>query len=701
MENINTKLNSSETQEIKNENQIFKENTNPIKEEQKNNNVIEINEPLESRKQTADNFNIKNKYDYALLEELNNTKMKSWRNDLINATQEEEKDNKSIPKENNLNNKEKIINEEKEKNEINKVDRFKDFDDILLLEENMDKKKKNILKVKSAPTEKSEKIKSNNKNEKDEENINQRLTKENNNINRNSSTISELNKFIENRDNNNIENLENNNNNIINNNDKNSIINFKNHKKSSNLTIVINENTNNSIEKNNNNSIYKNINLEYSEDKKSYEQIDQNNIKIINHIKENSKNNEKKIDSLYNNFFNRYDKEKYNDDENDKYTNRLNRNIFGQNNKKEINEYNNKKTSKNFHVSKSCNYLHNNRKSNNENIFIFPNKSQNIRRNLIYDKNTINIQLSINRKTRSANDIKKHMSYYLMDGINKNIKSEVNKFEEYINKVQSKYNYNSNNRLLNSFLSLQVSSNKINSKNNINYINTPYNICKNSFSDKIRKKMKNINANKKYKNHNYKPKNKYINLEFFEESKQDNFFDKTSKNNLLFKNQKRNNFLISQNNYFQREKNHQNNMFFSYSNISQKKDYKNNYLFKNYSTNMNQKKTRSYFSHENKSNDFYQEKNEIFGANFNYNINPIRKFEFNYNDSNSDKLFNTTKNILYPKMPSSRSSNAIFHGSRNDKDKSIYSHLYNSNNNKMSYRSNISGRNTNIFYANF
>ena len=701
MENINTKLNSSGTQEIKNQNQIFKENANPIKEEQKNNNVIEINKPLKSRKQTSDNFNIKNKYDYALLEELNNTKMKSWRNDLINATQEEEKDNKSIPKENNLNNKEKIINEEKEKNEINKVDRFKDFDDILLSEENKDKKKKNILKVKSAPIEKSEKIQSNSKNEKDEENINQRLTKENNNINRNSSTISELNKYIENRDtNNNIENLENNNN-IINDNDKNSIINFKNHKKSSNLTSVINENTNNSIEKNNNNSIYKNINLEYSEDKKSYEQNGQNNIKIINHIKENSKNNEKKIDSLYNNFFNRYDKEKYNDDENDKYTNRLNRNLFGQNNKKEINEYNNKKTSKNFHVSKSCNYLHNNRKSNNENIFIFPNKSQNIRRNLIYDKNTINIQLSINRKTRSANDIKKQMSYYLMDGINKNTKSEVNKFEEYINKVQSKYNYNSNNRLLNSFLSLQVSSNKINSKNNINYINTPYNICKNSFSDKIRKKMKNINANKKYKNHNYKPKNKYINLEFFEESKQDNFFDKTSKNNLLFKNQKRNNFLISQNNYFQSEKNHQNNMFFSYSNISQKKDYKNNYLFKNYSTNMNQKKTRSYFSHENKSNDFYQEKNEIFGANFNYNINPIRKFEFNYNDSNSDKLFNTTKNILYPKMPSSRSSNAIFHGSRNDKDKSIYSHLYNSNNNKMSYRSNISGRNTNIFYANF
>ena len=51
------------------------------------------------------------------------------------------------------------------------------------------------------------------------------------------------------------------------------------------------------------------------------------------------------------------------------------------------------------------------------------------------------------------------MSYYLMDGINKNSKNEVNKFEGYINKIQSKLNRNSNNRLLNTFLSLQVSSN--------------------------------------------------------------------------------------------------------------------------------------------------------------------------------------------------------------------------------------------------
>ena len=119
------------------------------------------------------------------------------------------------------------------------------------------------------------------------------------------------------------------------------------------------------------------------------------------------------------------------------------------------------------------------------------------------------------------------MSYYLMDGINKNSKNEVNKFEGYINKIQSKLNRNSNNRLLNTFLSLQVSSNKIKSNNNINYINTPYNILKNSFSDKIKKKMNNINTNKNYKNHNYKIRNNnYVNLEFFEESKQDSFLKK-------------------------------------------------------------------------------------------------------------------------------------------------------------------------------
>ena len=681
MENINSNINSSqENPEFKNEIQINNDNNNQI---------------TEIQKQTKNNFNIKNKYDCALLEELQNPKTRSWRIDLIKNTKKDDKENNNKLNENNFNDNQKLINE---KDEVNKYDRFKDFDDILLLEENKDKKKKNIDKEKLIKTDNEVKIQnsiveiSNNKNEKD--NIIQRLSQENN-INKNSSTISELNKFIENRDlNTNNENLEKkiNDANEIN---KNSMNNFKNQKKSSNLSRVINENTNNSIEKNNN-DIYKNINLEYSEDKKSYEEINEKN--IINNKIENSKNNIKKIRTLYNNFFNINDKVRYNDYENDTNINRLNRNLFGNNNIKEKNENNNKKISKHFHVSKSWNCLHNNnRKFNNENKFIIPNKSQNIRKNLIYDKNTINIQLSIKRKTRSANEIKKHMSYYLMDGINKNSKNEVNKFEGYINKIQSKLNRNSNNRLLNTFLSLQVSSNKIKSNNNINYINTPYNILKNSFSDKIKKKMNNINTNKNYKNHNYKIRNNnYVNLEFFEESKQDSFFEKASNNNKLSKN---NNFFKSNNNIFYNGKNSQeNNLLFPNSHT---KNNMINYLFKNYTSNMNQKRTRSYFSHNFKSIDFYQEKNEIFGTNFNYNMKQTRKFEFNYDESDTNKLFKTTKNYLHQKMPSSKSSNTIFYDKISEKNNHIYSHLYNSNYNVRNYRSNLTNMNTNIFYTNF
>ena len=682
MENINSNINSSqENPEFKNEIQINNDNNN--------------NQITEEQKQTKNNFNIKNKYDCALLEELQNPKTRSWRIDLIKNTKKDDKKNNNKLNENNFNDNQKLINE---KDEVNKYDRFKDFDDILLLEENKDKKKKNIDKEKLIRTDNEVKIQnsiveiSNNKNEKD--NIIQRLSQENN-INKNSSTISELNKFIENRDlNTNNENLEKKiyDTNEIN---KNSMNNFKNQKKSSNLSRVINENTNNSIEKNNN-DIYKNINLEYSEDKKSYEEINEKN--IINNKIENSKNNIKKIRTLYNNFFNINDKVRYNDYENDTNINRLNRNLFGNNNIKEKNENNNKKISKHFHVSKSWNCLHNNnRKFNNENKFIIPNKSQNIRKNLIYDKNTINIQLSIKRKTRSANEIKKHMSYYLMDGINKNSKNEVNKFEGYINKIQSKLNRNSNNRLLNTFLSLQVSSNKIKSNNNINYINTPYNILKNSFSDKIKKKMNNINTNKNYKNHNYKIRNNnYVNLEFFEESKQDSFFEKASNNNKLSKN---NNFFKSNNNIFYNGKNSQENILLFPN--SHTKNNMINYLFKNYTSNMNQKRTRSYFSHNFKSIDFYQEKNEIFGTNFNYNMKQTRKFEFNYDESDTNKLFKTTKNYLHQKMSSSKSSNTIFYDKISEKNNHIYSHLYNSNYNVRNYRSNLTNMNTNIFYTNF
>ena len=137
-------------------------------------------------------YNLNNKYDSALLEELNNSKTKSWRIDIINATQEENKENRN----NNIQ-----LNEQKENDIINnKVDRFKDFDEILILEENKDKKRKNhsMEKIENIPKP-SEKKNSNEK----------KLIQENININnRNSSTLSELNQFIGNNNNNNSQDLE-------------------------------------------------------------------------------------------------------------------------------------------------------------------------------------------------------------------------------------------------------------------------------------------------------------------------------------------------------------------------------------------------------------------------------------------------------------------------------------------------------------
>ena len=132
-------------------------------------------------------FNLNNKYDNALLEELNNSKTKSWRIDIINATQEGKIDNT----------KDKIkLNEEKENDVINnndKEDRFKDFDEILFLEENKDKKRKNPSIEKLGNMQKPpEKINSSEK----------KIIKKKINNNKNTNTISELNEFIEYNNNN-------------------------------------------------------------------------------------------------------------------------------------------------------------------------------------------------------------------------------------------------------------------------------------------------------------------------------------------------------------------------------------------------------------------------------------------------------------------------------------------------------------------
>ena len=471
--------------------------------------------------------------------------------------------------------------------------------------------------------------------------------------------------------------------------------------KSSNLNDIINKNLN-SVKKTNDN-IKENINIGYSIEKKMSEEKEEKS-NIINNKDEFRKNEKNRNNYLYNNFIDKiYDKNKDNN-QNINDVN-INRNLFGKDEKKIKTQKNINANRINSHLkmSKSCNL-----KNDNKNMKIInennnPNKSQNVKRSLICDKNTINIQLSIKRQTRSANDIKKHMSYYLIDGNIKNQNNGINNIQRYINNFSSNKNF-SNDVPLNSFLPLQISSNKNISKNLIKYINTPHNIFKNSFKDKIMKKMNQINTNKKYRYQ--KNKNNYINLEFFEESKQDNFFGKPPKNfygnnNKLFemktKDIEKNKFDFQNKFYEERNNNKENNIFFSNSKLNHTSDNKNNYLFKTYSTNNSKKRIFSYFPAEHKSLDFYKEKNDLFGLNFNSDIYPIKKSEFKYNNNFSNKLFNNSKNILFPKMKESKSFTTIFQ----NKEKTTYSFLYINNYNNKNHKSNLNQKDSHIFSTNY
>lgn len=639
MEKITNEKESIEDKIIEKINDDNNQTNTNIKEE--NNNSINALKPNQEK------LNLNNKYDSALLEEINNSKTKSWRMDITNGTQEEFE--KKFYEVNNLIEK----NVKSNNDSVNKDDRFKDFDEILILEENKNKKRKNHSNEKIGKIPKPSVKRKNNEN-----NFNKKIMEnnENNNINKNSSTISELNKYIENYENDYKDKNKKNECNIFNDMNRNVSIN------SNDLNEAINKNIY-STNKNN-------INLEYSEDKKCYEEINEKNTIKNNNLELIIKDKITK-ENLYNNFIDYCDKNK----EEKQFINNINSQLLKKNNTKYSNLINNNNKTQ-LKVSKSCNIRSNLRsiKSNKENNYIYPNKSQNIKKSLICDKNTINIQLSIKRKTRSAKDIKKHMSYYLMDEKIKSPKNEINNFIHFINEFPTRRQSNSNS--LNSFLSLQISSKQINSKNHFKFINTPFNIFKNSFKDKIKKKMSNINGNRKFKKNISNTKNNYINLEFFEESKQDNFFEKNSNNfyeskNKLFENKTKkdidtNKFKFSQ---FQKklynEQNKENNMFFSNSDINKSKNRIHNYLFEKSLTKINTNKKRIFSPYSNgfKIIDHFKEKNKFIEI-YNYNTNPFRKFEFEL----SNTLFNTTKNKnLYRKLTKSHSYTSIFHNRLNNK----------------------------------
>ena len=354
---MENKTNKEKIQQEKNpEHQNMDNLNNNLNEPIKNSNK------LDTSRQNLVKINLNNKYENALLEELNNSKTKSWRIDITNATQEEELENKK--NKNNLNQNEIKSNTEKEKEEIEKEDRFKDFDEILISEENKDKKRKNRTTDKIGKIPKPDEKR---KNEHEDNNniVNNMLNQENSNLNKNQIAFSELNRGIENNKINNLKDLDNKKKETNQNNDNNyNNLAINNHGKSNNLKEIINENANSTNE--NKDNKFKNINLEYSENKQSYEENAEKNNNINNNfeIVDNEKNS---IENIYNNFIDLLDKNIDNENNN----NDINRILIRKNNIETTNIIN-KKFNQQLKVSKYYNIRKNIRgkKANNENKYI-------------------------------------------------------------------------------------------------------------------------------------------------------------------------------------------------------------------------------------------------------------------------------------------------------------------------------------------
>ena len=328
-----------------NEIKINEMNSEKESEKKNNNNRIINNEILRKNQKSysvipKSDIKINNKYDNALLEELYNSKDKSWRMELANNENITNNLKRNISHKELLFDKEKILNSKEENDnekdaktiENNKSekelfgiknDRFKDFDDILYSEETKDKKRKNRSAQKLVtydnfkpipiaipkPLEKknsmdaNDQIKNNIKNlfiieevlEKEDKNKNL-FIKQNNegnkmNLINDNYNVKNLNEINDNNHvldiiNDNNENKENKENNLINNDETryNHLNDFNNH-----LDQNINNTNDNIINK------YSSINLEYSEDKKTDDEKEEKKIEIINlknnnNIKNNNSN---------------------------------------------------------------------------------------------------------------------------------------------------------------------------------------------------------------------------------------------------------------------------------------------------------------------------------------------------------------------------------------------------------------------------
>ena len=572
------------------------------------------NTKRENKIENKPSFNSNSIYDNVLLEELYNSKEKNWRMDINSKTPNEQNENKkkkyfsnenySYDTKNNNNNINNIEAKHLENNnkDINKIDRFKDFEDILNLEDSKVKKRKstekkqkfldeiitgksdindinnnikekflkentNNLSLIDQDLEKEEKCKKDeviqwnkenkdfklntNINTKNFETILKEEEKENNiNYNDNLDKIIDLDIMDNDINNKNKEKIHinktrNNNQNIQNN--------------------FLNENTNTNTS--NDNNKFTGINLEYSEDKKSNEE--KNDFIKIDKDKQGIINNDNNLNNNINSIFNKNFKS--NGSKSDEHIIKNNGSIhfidviYTPSDRKKINIYSTKEnTSKN-------NKYKNIPKQNNSSSFFSNSVFSNIKRNTqnlkvseynddskSRDKEKKNL-----RKERLNINLKKKLIYesntihHIPLSKNYKINSQKNFFHYLLGEDDNKNanNKNKNNQKNNVLFNYSSNVNKdINSKllnsflpvRNIkkelelkNNTITEHELLKNIRINRIKRAINNINKNNSKRN-----KDLYFNIESLEKKYKDkerNTIDRTS--NKIF--EPENNFHIT------------------------------------------------------------------------------------------------------------------------------------------------------------
>ena len=758
------------------ENNITNSQNSPIKIEKEikteyNNNIMTPDDKAKIHISNSNklvpnklNLNLNSKYDDALLEELYNSRDKSWRNEISSASPYE--DNKSkkkkyfsnknifLQRENNMNNNNfnsnisknepvKLENTNKEKKD---EDRFKDFDDILNLEEPKVKKRKYSSEQKIISFEKYIK---NSKSENDSKSFNEQKRKDSVitnldvikevlekddknkvdqlqeykdknklyiNIDKNDDILRNRNSFGNNVNKKiNFDNIDKNNNFLMNDNKKEYFNSSRTRNSKNNNNDInnnyLNENTNTSNE--NNINKYTGINLEYSEDRRSNDEKFDN----VKDVKDENNINDK-IDKI-NNF------DKNNDIHNISNHDKLEENSIKNNksihyidlvktpSEKKVNEsYNKSKSYKNYinfpkTNSNTIDYHIENYKTNKLNNRLIDilsgskskeknktsskkGKNINLKKKLIYKSNTVHhIPLNKNFKINSSSNSQKNIFDYLLEDDDGNKKTHYNSDDKNrnarINSLLYNHSTNLNKILKNKIIKSFYPITKENIIiNNNNTIN--YN-TKNQKIDRIKNIIRNINIHKNHTHEHIKDFDFDFNFNSKSLEKNKNIF--LPDDNFLEKYKFRDKILENDKN--------KNSFFPNYKNYFNNRKYNSNSKLNNHHNHMNLKYDNFFFRDMITEDKSKENKNNLFNA-FSTNKNKKRKISLFFKDSYNDDFFEDKTTLNSNKKRNFIDTKKIFdynknHSQRTSDNYSFLSSSFMKKYNKNNYSFNFLGNN--------